>query len=397
MLRENIMLTNMIALTAFVVAITACGAPPALAEKRVAIVIGIDRYENLESHKQLRNAVNDARAAARAFEQLGFQVTKLENVGRLEIARVWGRFLGRIDAGDIAAFHFSGHGIESAGSNYLMPSDVPKVGVDEEELLKSETLSLSKVLDDLRLRKPRVSLLIVDACRNNPMTDGRVRNIGSARGLARIEPPRGTFVMYSAGAGQLALDRISESDANPNSVYMRVLLPLLTRQGMGLAQIAREVRSQVHNLALEARHEQTPAYYDELVDDFYPAGRISSQKPPIEPKSKVECGLTEVEVNGICSPGPKKPPREATVECTEHEIEVNGVCKRRQPTSPGVAKPREPKGTTQSNGKQQQRQVEKSSRPGQGGNCASWMFYSGYCYDAAGRRCVQTPGGRVCN
>jgi hypothetical protein len=91
--------------------------------------------------------------------------------------------------------------------------------------------------------------------------------------------------MYSAAAGQTALDRTSDADPSLNSVYTRTLLPLLTQSGRSLADIAREVRVRVRDLALQASHEQTPAYYDELVGDVYlagapPAGAAAAKPPP---------------------------------------------------------------------------------------------------------------------
>jgi hypothetical protein len=77
---------------------------------------------------------------------------------------------------------------------------------------------------------------------------------------------------------------MSDADPNPNSVYTRALLPLLTQPGLSLAQIARQVRIRVRDLALEASQEQTPAYYDELIGEFYPAGLgAASQSPAVAP------------------------------------------------------------------------------------------------------------------
>ena len=79
--------------------------------------------------------------------------------------------------------------------------------------------------------------------------------------------------MYSAGIGQSALDRLSDDDQNENSVYTRELLPLLNQPGLSLLQIATRVRRRVRLRALEANHNQVPAYYDEVIRDFYLAGK----------------------------------------------------------------------------------------------------------------------------
>jgi uncharacterized caspase-like protein len=116
---------------------------PAWAEKRVAIAIGIDAYENLKADQQLRKAVNDSRSAGDALSAVGFEVIRAENVRRLEFNRVWQRFLNRIDPGDTVVVYFAGHGVEIAGSNFLLARDVPQVASGEEDLLKGEAIGLS--------------------------------------------------------------------------------------------------------------------------------------------------------------------------------------------------------------------------------------------------------------
>ena len=74
--------------------------------------------------------------------------------------------------------------------------------------------------------------------------------------------------MYSAGAGETALDRLSDDDPDPNSVYTRTLLPMLSTPGLDLREMAVEVRRRVNKLAQTVPHRQTPAYYDEVLNDF---------------------------------------------------------------------------------------------------------------------------------
>ncbi len=240
--------------------------------KRVALVVGIDKYEHLESDQQLRKAVNDARAIAGAFKGMGYEVAKAENVGRLDFLRNWSIFLNGIEPGDEVAFFFAGHGIEIARQNFLLPGDAPVVKPGEEQVMRASAIAMGELLDQLRERQPRVSLTIIDACRDNPFTDGRGRSIGATRGLARIDPPRGSFVMLSAAAGETSLDRLGDGDKNPNSIYTRSLLPRLKEQGATIVEIARLVRQDVVEIARKHAHVQTPAYFDELVGDFCPAG-----------------------------------------------------------------------------------------------------------------------------
>ena len=271
----------------------ALGASPAAhAAKRVAFVVGIDAYDNLPEQQQLKKAVNDAQAIGEALVGLGYDVQKADNVGRTDFLRQWQLFLNRLEPGDDAAVFFAGHGVEIDGQNFLLPRDVPRVASGEEEVLKGSGLSLAALLDQVRDRHPQIGLYILDACRDNPFVDGKGRGIGGTRGLARVEPPSGTFIMFSAGAKESALDRLSDNDPNPNSVYTRTLLPRLKASGR-ITDIARDVRREVRELAASVAHVQTPAYYDEVVGDFCPAGceakaAAAPAAPAIQPPAEAK-------------------------------------------------------------------------------------------------------------
>lgn len=269
---------------------------PSRAEKRVAFVVGIDAYDRLTPEKQLKKAVQDARSVSASLRQLGFTVTAAENAGRFQLNQLWAAFINAIEPGDVAAFYFSGHGVEMGGVNYLIPSDIPPLDPEQGELLKSEALSFETMTEALRQRRARVSLIILDACRNNPFVDRHGKSLGSEGGLARVQPPEGTFVLYAAGVGQRALDRLSDLDPDPNSVFTRTLLPLLSQPGLKIAELARGLKERVRDLALSAnppRH-QTPAYYDEVIGDFCLAGC----GPPLPPPSRGQCDGVETTVAG---------------------------------------------------------------------------------------------------
>jgi uncharacterized caspase-like protein len=231
----------------------------ALAGRRLALTIGINRSDNLPPGRHLQKAVGDAKAVAETLKALGFEVETGLDVTRHDFNRLWSQFAAKLSPDDSAVFHFSGHGVEIAGLNYLVLRDAPDLTAAGETLVRDESIPVNRLLDDLRAKGPRVTLLILDACRNNPFEDGRGRNIGGARGLARIEAPKGTFIMYSAGIGQSALDRLSDTDTNPSSVYTRTLLPLIATPGLSLSDIAKSVRASVRVLALTTGTDQTPA------------------------------------------------------------------------------------------------------------------------------------------
>src|SRR6188508_925803 len=102
--------------------------------------------------------------------------------------------------------------------------------------------------------------------------------IGMTRGLTRMDPAEGMFVLFSAGQGQSALDRLSDTDANPNSVFTRTLLVEMETPGQSMVQIAKKTQSKVRELAAKVDHVQVPAYYDQIVGDLYlsPEGATSA-------------------------------------------------------------------------------------------------------------------------
>ncbi|HEY7552921.1 MAG TPA: caspase family protein [Hyphomicrobiaceae bacterium] len=247
--------------------------PTALAEKRVALVIGIDKYDNLGPQAQLRKARSDAAAVARLLKGIGFDVIAREDVTRSAFNNQWQDFINKLARGDIAAFYFAGHGVEFGGRSYLLPRDVPNLKPGRDELVRREALSLQEFLADLREKGTRLNVVILDACRDNPFEQGAERSVGSRRGLAVAEPPpEGTFIMYSAGAGESALDQLDDTDRDPNSVYTRHLLPLLKTPGMPLTEVAKQVRVLVRQMAETVQHRQTPAYYDQVLGRVCLAG-----------------------------------------------------------------------------------------------------------------------------
>ena len=263
------------AILAFLGLVLAC-TPSAFAAKRVALVIGNDDYSQVP---KLQKAVNDAKAIGTALEGIGFTVLRAENLTRREMNRQLQSFASRLEAGDEAVFFFAGHGVEIAGRNYLLPTDVPAARPGQEDFVKAEAIPVDQVLDTIRSRGTRVSILVLDACRDNPFPKVGTRSLGGSRGLARMPAPEGTFIMYSAGVGQTALDRLSNDDPNPNSVFTRSLIPLMQKPGMSLVQAARAVRRDVQKLAATVPHDQRPAYYDEVTGDFFFAGRGKTPPP----------------------------------------------------------------------------------------------------------------------
>jgi uncharacterized caspase-like protein len=238
--------------------------PPAQAEKRVALLVGNNAYESVP---KLQTAVNDARAVAAGLRDLGFSVSVAENQSRRAMSEALLAFDKAVEPGDIAFFFFAGHGFEIRGQNYLLPTDVPEVGDGQEELMRDSSFLAERVVERLQARGARTVILVFDACRNNPFERPGGRGLKGAGGLAAMTPAEGVFIVYSAGAKQRALDQLTVAENAGNSVFTRQLVKRLAEPDLTLVQIAKRLQTDVRQLAASVGHDQTPAYYDQVVGD----------------------------------------------------------------------------------------------------------------------------------
>lgn len=233
-------------------------------ERRVALVIGNNDYQHVP---RLEKAVNDAQAAARELKRIGFEIIEVANGNQKRMNQAINDFTQRVSGGGVGLFYFAGHGVQINNQNFLLPvdMDVPRDSVDIED----QALSLARIQDKLADAKARFTLLVIDACRDNPLPKKAGRSIGGTRGLAQTSSPNGQIVIYSAGANQQALDKLSDQDRNPNSVFTREFLPVITTPGISATDALRRVRSVVTQKAKSVGHEQNPALYDQTDGDFY--------------------------------------------------------------------------------------------------------------------------------
>src|ERR1700675_865338 len=263
-------------------------AQPARAEKRVALVIGNNDYKNVP---KLQKAVNDARTMAETLKQLGFSVMVAENQTRQAFSETLLAFDKTVSAGDTAFFFYAGHGFEIAGQNFLLPTDVPAASEGQEELVRDASVLADRVIERLQNKKVRTAILVFDACRNNPLERAGTRAVAGGGGLAPMtQLPEGVFSVFSAGPRQTALDRLSNDDDNPNSVFTRTFAKELTQPGLNLVQVAQRTRRLVAEMAETVSHKQIPVYFDQMVDDVFLNGLAKGQPEAAkttEPQPKV--------------------------------------------------------------------------------------------------------------
>jgi uncharacterized caspase-like protein len=242
-------------------------AGPAQAEKRVALVVGNNDYRNVP---KLQKAVNDARTMGDTLKQLGFTVMVAENQTRAAFSQTLLAFDKAVGPGDTAFFFYAGHGFEIAGQNFLLPTDVPPATEGQEELVRDASVLADRIIERMQNKKVRTAILVFDACRNNPFERQGTRAVAGGGGLAPMtQLPEGVFSIFSAGPRQTALDRLSNHDDNPNSVFTRTFAKQITEPGANLVQVAQRTRRLVSELAETVRHKQIPVYFDQMVDDVF--------------------------------------------------------------------------------------------------------------------------------
>lgn len=234
---------------------------PVVYANRKALVIGNDHYAHVS---KLNNAVADAEAMAKSLEAVGYKVTKHLNLDERRFKQVLRDFRQNVQGGDEVLFFFAGHGVQLGNANYLLPVDIRGDGEDQ---VKDESILLQKVLDEFDEKKAKFTLAVIDACRDNPFKT-RGRAIGG-RGLAPTSAATGQMVMFSAGAGQQALDRLGDQDKERNGLFTRIFVKEMQKPGLSVDRVLRNVRNEVVRLAKSVGHEQTPALYDQAVGEFY--------------------------------------------------------------------------------------------------------------------------------
>ncbi len=263
-------------------------AAPAHAEKRVALVIGNNDYRNVP---KLQKAVNDARTMGETLKQLGFSVMVAENQTRQAFSETLLAFDKAVEPGDTAFFFYAGHGFEIAGQNFLLPTDVPAASEGQEELVRDASVLADRIIERLQNKKARTAILVFDACRNNPFERSGTRAVAGGGGLAPMtQLPEGVFSVFSAGPRQTALDRLSNNDDNPNSVFTRTFAKELLQPGENLVQVAQHTRRIVSEMAETVSHKQIPVYFDQMVDDVFLNGAAKAEAQaakPAEPPQKV--------------------------------------------------------------------------------------------------------------
>ncbi|QQO22769.1 caspase family protein [Bradyrhizobium diazoefficiens] len=242
---------------AFLIVLIWLGTGAALAEKRVALVMGNSAYRNVA---RLANPVNDAALVGGMFRKAGFDTVDVKlDLNVAEMRKALRDFGGKAREADVAVVYYAGHGIELDGTNYLIPTDAT---LETDSDVLDETLPLDRALFAVEPAR-QLRLVILDACRDNPFAKTMKRTIAAraiGRGLAKVEPTSpNTMIAFAAKAGSTA----SDGDAK-NSPFATALVERLPMPGLDLRKAFGFVRDDVLKTT---GYKQEPYVYGSLGGD----------------------------------------------------------------------------------------------------------------------------------
>jgi len=258
------------------------GDVPLLNERRVALVIGNSAYTHVG---RLENAGRDARLVASTLRDIGFDVYEHQDLDKAGLGRAMVDFQTQLEGATVGLFYYSGHGLQVGGLNYIVPVDADIPGV---RYVASDTVDLNEVLESMSASgAPRLNLLILDACRNNPFAsqwkaDGRSTTVRS--GLATVNAQDNFIIAYATSPDAVATD---------SGAYAAALTNSLTVPCREISKVFEHVNARVRD-ATEG--DQVP---------WYSSSRLPGNFYPTAPQGAVACedGSTILERTEWPAPG----------------------------------------------------------------------------------------------
>ncbi len=263
----------------------------AMADGRYALVVGNSAYKGAAS---LANPGNDASAMAEALDGLGFETTLLLDATGNETVTRFAAFNRQSQGAEIALFYFAGHGVQVGAQSFLLPTDV---ATDSEETLRFSAIDAGWIVSEME-KRAEVSLVILDACRDNPFPEllrSGSRSVGISRGLGLIPlSGKGAIVAYAAAAGRVADD--GESSHSP---YTEALLAEIDAPGVEVGLMLRRVAGRVIE---KTGGTQRPELLVRLIEEVYlnpapasgdVAAEAATPAPAPEPGGGAGAAVTE--------------------------------------------------------------------------------------------------------
>ncbi|CAF1020209.1 unnamed protein product [Rotaria sordida] len=218
--------------------------------RKLALVIGIGKYDHCE---ELQNPENDANDMSSALESIDFNVTKRLHLRRAEMQRVLIDFENSIEQDDMVLFYFAGHGIQWEDQNYLIPKDTPTLNG---AVLNRCAINAQDIIDTLSDRNPYVTIFLLDCCRKyhlcNPEVDARDPDASGSKSVG-LKPMHkaGSLIAFACAPGTIAI----EGKGQKNGLFTKHLLKHTTSVNEDIQMILRDVAKGVTQ---ESKSKQIP-------------------------------------------------------------------------------------------------------------------------------------------
>jgi Caspase domain len=240
---------------------------------------------------KLPNPVSDARLLAQSLQRVGFRVALLENQSREGMLDALNAFQDRLKASHgLALFHYGGHGVQVNGRNFLIPVDAD---IPDERKVSTRAVDLEEVMSSLDASGSAVNVVVLDACRDNPLPATSSRS--ASRGLSVVQTkPKNSLIVYAAEPGSKAED----------GLFTPTLAEVIASPGKSLSQIFKDVRRQVFQ---KSNGNQTPGEYDQLFEDVYLSGGANTSPPPPPQEIAQPTPLPQPSIQPMMAAVPRSP------------------------------------------------------------------------------------------
>lgn len=229
---------------------------------RLALVIGNSQYKS-STIAELNNPENDASQIAEKLRSLGFEVMTAINADRRTMNSLISEFGNRAHDFDAAIFYFAGHGLQiqnaEGSNNYLVPIDADEMDYDDD--VADCCVNAGSVLSRLDDAQCPTKIIILDACRNNPLKQSWRNAVGGDGGLLKMDASEGTYIAYATGPGRTALD-----GSGKNSPFAEALLENIDQKGVEVELCFKHIRAKVKE---KTQSRQIPWTVSSLVNEFY--------------------------------------------------------------------------------------------------------------------------------
>lgn len=270
---------------------------PADAARRVALVVGNGEYVH---SPPLTNTRNDAEAISAELKQAGFEVTTALDQDKPALRETLDTFYEALTGADAALFFYAGHGMQFNGVNYIVPVDARLTSPTR---VSDETVALDELLEYMQ-KGARLSLVFLDACRDNPLAvelqrkvSGASRTASVSRGLGRVNANPDSLVVFAASAGKTAADGDGQHSPFTTALLKHMLTPDIEVDTM-LRRVGRDVVAATDGA-------QVPERWSKLNNEFY--FKADASGPPQANRGQVPDGGAPMPEAAAGTPTDPKP------------------------------------------------------------------------------------------